>query len=69
MMPWNTARSGSVSGRKGEPASFIGPDLMASGATPIFSRRPCALTVIITTPMLPVTVVGLTTMVSAASAA
>ena len=69
MMPWKTARSGSVSERNGEPASFIGPDLMASGATPIFSSKPCAFTVIITTPMLPVMVVGLTTMVSAASAA
>ena len=69
MTPWNTARSGSVKRRKGEPASFIGPDLMASGATPIFSSRPCALTVTMTTPMLPVIVVGLTTMVSAASAA
>ena len=42
---------------------------MASGATPIFSRSPWAFTVIITTPMLPVMVVGLATMVSAASAA
>ena len=59
---------GRVRGRNGEPASFIGPDLMASGATPIFSMRPCALTVSMTTPRLPVTEVGWTTMVSAASA-
>ena len=68
MTPWNTWSSGWVRGRKGEPASFIGPDLMASGATPIFSMRPCALTVSMTTPRLPVTEVGWTTMVSAASA-
>ncbi len=69
MMFWNTASSGPVRDRNGEPASFMGPDLIASGATPIFSISPWALTVTMTTPMLPVMVVGLATMVSAASAA
>ena len=53
----------------GFPEGILGPDLMASGATPIFSSSPCAFTVTITTPMLPVMVVGLATMVSAARAA
>src|SRR5215471_3580042 len=56
--PWKTARSSGVSARNGEPASFIAPDLMASGATPIFSISPCALMVSITTPMLPVIELG-----------
>jgi hypothetical protein len=42
--------------------------LIASGATPIFSINPWALTVSMTTPMLPVTAVGCATIVSAASA-
>ena len=40
-----------------------------SGATPIFCISPCALIVTMTTPMLPVMVVGLATMESAARAA
>ena len=47
----------------------MAPDLMARGATPIFSMRPWALMVSMTTPMLPVTVVGRAMMVSPARAA
>jgi hypothetical protein len=64
---WNTARSSPVRPRNGEPASLREPDLMASGATPIFSSRPWALTVSMITPMLPVMLVGCTKIWSAAS--
>ena len=48
--------------------SFRGPDLMAEADTPIFSRSPWALTVIMITPIDPVTVVGCAMIVSAPSA-
>ena len=66
---WKMARSSAVSWRKGEPASFLSADLMARGATPIFSISPCALRVSMMTPIEPVTVVGRAMMVSPARAA
>ena len=65
----STWRSAGVIVRSGEPMSFIEPETMVWLRTPILSKSPCTLTLVKTTPMLPVTVVGLATIVSPARAA
>ena len=54
--------------RSGEPMSFILPDATVWLRTPILSSSPATLTLVKMTPMLPVTVVGLATISSPASA-